>query len=61
MDEFDAGWPAFFDEVPGSIKRNVDESYGMRRVEIVCANCDGHLGHVFENEVRMNACALFFL
>ncbi|GFR51530.1 hypothetical protein Agub_g13947 [Astrephomene gubernaculifera] len=44
------GWPAFYDEIPGAVERHVDESYGMRRVEITCANCGGHLGHVFEGE-----------
>ncbi len=45
------GWPAFFDEIPGSLDRHVDITYGMKRVEITCANCGGHMGHVFENEV----------
>ncbi|GIL45179.1 hypothetical protein Vafri_2501, partial [Volvox africanus] len=44
------GWPAFYDEIPGAVDRHVDNSYGMRRVEITCANCGGHLGHVFEGE-----------
>jgi peptide-methionine (R)-S-oxide reductase len=44
------GWPSFFDGIPGAIKTNEDNSHGMRRTEIVCANCDGHLGHVFKNE-----------
>jgi peptide-methionine (R)-S-oxide reductase len=44
------GWPSFDDEIPGAVTRHTDVSHGMRRVEIVCANCDGHLGHVFEGE-----------
>ena len=40
------GWPAFYDGVPGAIQENPDPD-GMR-VEIVCANCQGHLGHVSE-------------
>ena len=44
------GWPSFDDEIKGSILRIFDNSYGMQRIEICCANCKGHLGHVFEGE-----------
>lgn len=47
--ESDCGWPSFDKAVEGSVKYNEDYSFGMTRTEVVCANCGGHLGHVFDD------------
>lgn len=43
------GWPSFDAAIPGKIEYIKDTSHGMIRTEIVCSNCGGHLGHVFDD------------
>lgn len=41
------GWPSFDRALPGAVDYHDDDSHGMVRTEVTCANCGGHLGHVF--------------
>lgn len=49
--KFDSGtgWPSFTDSIKGSIKLNNDSSLMMKRIEVLCKRCKGHLGHVFDD------------
>ncbi len=44
------GWPSYFDELDeANITQRFDDSLGMRRTELLCSQCDAHLGHIFDD------------
>jgi peptide-methionine (R)-S-oxide reductase len=47
--ESHCGWPSFDDAIPGAVIMQPDYSHNMIRTEIICANCGGHLGHIFDD------------
>ncbi len=51
--ESGSGWPSFWDVIDqGNVALRVDTSHGMRRTEVLCGRCGGHLGHLFEDGPR---------
>jgi len=65
--ESGTGWPSFFRPLEGAVGTTEDRSYGMRRIEVHCSRCGGHLGHVFPDGPKptgerycMNGVALAF-
>lgn len=44
-----SGWPSFDEALPGAVKLVKDESHGMVRTEVVCNECQSHLGHLFDD------------
>lgn len=46
------GWPSFEEALPGAVKFEPDNTIGMNRTEVLCAKCNSHLGHVFDDDTE---------
>jgi peptide-methionine (R)-S-oxide reductase len=60
--ESGSGWPSFWDAVrPDAVELKEDHSHGMVRTEVLCAQCGGHLGHLFPDAFDTPTCQRYFI